>query len=379
MGRGNTFLTLLTLVLLLVTACGGRSKTAHVTGGDTLQIEFASNLTIIRYDGYTQIDVRNPWDTLRTLHTYLLVKEEDELPASLPEGTVVRTPLKQALVYTSMHNQLLAELKSFGAVKGVCDAQYIKLDFVQKAIEEGTIIDCGSSLSPDMERIIALHPDAILLSPYENNGGYGKLGKLGTPIVECADYMETSPLGRAEWIYFYGYLTGKEELAKSIFEQVKKEYQELSHVAKLQSRRPTVLCELKSGGSTWYIPGGQSTTGRWIEDAGGQYVFHHLPFSGAQPLPMEQILETAAEADVWLFKYHQPTYKTYRELAGEDPMYTQIKAYKDRRVYGCNTQFRSFYEYAPFHPETVLKDIISILHPHLWEDYQPMYYSPLAE
>lgn len=379
MRKGATSLTLLTLVLFLITACGNKGKTVHLTGGDTVRIEFASNLSIIRHEGYTQIQVRNPWDTLQTLHTYLLVKEEDELPSSLPEGTVVRTPLKQALVYTSMHNQILAELGSFEAIKGVCDAQYIKLDFVQKGIEAGKIVDCGSSLSPDMERIIALNPDAILLSPYENNGGYGKLGKLGTPIVECADYMETSPLGRAEWIYFYGYLTGKEDVAERIFEQVKKEYQQLSFMAKQQSHRPTVLCELKSGGSTWYIPGGQSTTGLWIEDAGGQYVFHDLPFSGAKPLPMEQVLEKAAEADIWLFKYHQSTAKTYRELAGEESMYTQVKAFKDRQVYGCNTHFQPFYEYAPFHPETVLKDLISILHPHLQIEGKPMYYSRLTE
>ena len=64
-------------------------------------------------------------------------------------------------------------------------------------------------MSPDIEKVIDMHPDGILLSPYENSGGYGRIEKLNVPILECADYMETSALGRAEWVRFYGLLFGK--------------------------------------------------------------------------------------------------------------------------------------------------------------------------
>ena len=76
---------------------------------------------------------------------------------------------------------------------------------------EWRIVDCGNGMNPDIEKIIDLRPDAIMLSPFENSGGYGRVGKLGVPVIECADYMETSPLGRAEWLRFYGLLVGQEQ------------------------------------------------------------------------------------------------------------------------------------------------------------------------
>lgn len=98
-----------------------------------------------------------------------------------------------------------------------------------------------------------------MLSPFENSGGYGRVGKLGVPVIECADYMETSPLGRAEWLRFYGLLVGQEQRGDSLFAQIEKEYLALKDLAAQATSRPTVLSDLKYG-SAWYIAGGQSTT-----------------------------------------------------------------------------------------------------------------------
>lgn len=154
------------LVVLLLSSCGGRSKTAFVlAAGDTIPLRYADNLTLITYPDYTVATLRNPWDTLKILHTYILVPSSQSLPAHLPEGTVVRTPLRKSLVYSSVHCSLMDELGVASSIGGVCDLKYIKLPAVEDGCRRGTIVDCGDGMNPDMEKIIDLHPDAILLSP----------------------------------------------------------------------------------------------------------------------------------------------------------------------------------------------------------------------
>lgn len=144
--------------------------------------------------------------------------------------------------------------------------------------------------SRNIEKIIDFHPDAILLSPFENSGGYGRIEKLGIPVIECADYMETSPLGRSEWVRFFGLLFGKRRQADSLFTAVRADYLQLCDLVKSVNQRPTVISELKSG-SAWYVPGGKSTTGRLYQDAGAAYVWAEDEHSGSIPLSFETVFD----------------------------------------------------------------------------------------
>ena len=369
---------IVTLVLLL-SACGGRSKTSSAfVNEEIIPLKYAENLTLIKGNGYTEARLRNPWDTTRILRTYILVDKDKEMPNHLPEGTIVRTPLSNALVYTGVHCALIKELGAVKSIGGICELQYIKVPEIQEGCQNGTIVNAGEGTNPDIEKIIDMHPDALLLSPYENSGGHGQVEKLKVPIIECADYMETSALGSAEWIRFYGLLFHQSAKADSIFTIVEKNYNELKELAASQSVKPKVMCELKSG-SAWYVPGGRSTTGKLYKDAGGDYVFDHYPNSGAVPLSFETIFDKAQEADVWVMKYNQPTDKTLSGIREDYSPYTRFKAYQQKKVYGCNTAYRRYYEDFPFHPDLVLKDLIRIFHPSLLPDYELKYFSNLAE
>lgn len=366
------------IMVLLLSACvrGGKTSSA-LSNGDTLVFRHAINLSIVEYPEYTVAKLRNPWDTLSVLHTYILTDKRKPLPDHLPEGTVIGVPLEKLLVYSAVHGSLLSELEAVGRIRGICSREYFKQTEVQELCEKGVITDCGNSMSPDIERIIELQPDGIMLSPYESSGGYGQLGKLGIPLIECADYMETSPLGRAEWMKFYGILIGKKALADSLFSAVEKEYRNVTRQAQKSSVRPTVISDLKYG-STWYISGGNSTTGRLFKDAGATYVFADLKNSGSVPLPFETVFDKGQHADYWFIKYNQKTEKTYQELEREFAPYARFHAFKNHRIYGCNSNYIPFYEESPFHPELLLKDVVKILHPDLLEGYTPQYFSKLA-
>ena len=366
-------------IVLLLAACGGGSKTSSVSlQGDTIPLKYAENLTLVKGEGYTEARLRNPWDTTALLHTYILVEKDKPLPNRLPEGTLVRTPLSNALVYTAVHCNLIQELGAVESIGGICELQYIKVPEIIEGCRNGSIVNAGEGTNPDMEKIIDLHPDALLLSPYENSGGHGQVEKLKIPIIECADYMETSALGSAEWIRFYGLLFHQSAKADSIFAIVEKNYNELKALAISQPTQPKVMCELKSG-SAWYVPGGNSTTGKLYNDAGGDYLFDHYPNSGAVPLSFETVFDKAQDADVWLMKYNQPTDKTLSDIQNDYSPYARFKAFKDGQVYGCNTNYAAYYEDFPFHPDLVLKDLIKIFHPSLLPEYELKYFSKLAE
>ena len=371
------YLSIVSLVLLL-SACGGGSKTSSAFEGEVLPLKYAENLTLIQGDGYTEARLRNPWDTTSILRTYILVDKDKEVPNHLPEGTLVRTPLSKALVYTATHCNLIHELGAVKSIGGICEIQYIKVPEIVEGCAIGTIVNAGEGTNPDIEKIIDLHPDALLLSPYENSGGHGQVEKLKIPIIECADYMETSALGSAEWIRFYGLLFGREALADSIFEEVEKNYNDLKALATAQQARPRLMCEVKSG-SAWYVSGGRSTTGKLYADAGADYIFASYPNAGGVPLSFETVFDKAQDADVWLMKYNHPKDKTYQSLQEDYAPYANFKAFKDKNIYHCNTAYRPYYEDFPFHPDRVLKDLIKIFHPSLLPEHELKYFSKLAE
>lgn len=366
------------ILVLLISACSGGSRTSShsETPVDTVIFRYAENIRILKFKNYAKVELRNPWDTLKTLHTYILTDRNNAKNSNLPEGTIVRTPLENAIVYSSVHNSLIAEIGGIESIAGVCDIQYIKHPQIKAMYEKGVITDCGSSMSPDIEKIIDLNADAVLLSPFENSGGYGRIESIGVPIIECADYMETSPLGRAEWMKFYGLLTGREQEADSLFRSVENEYLSLKQIAKDVTNRPTVISELKYS-SAWYVPGGKSTTAKMIDNAGADYIFSYTTESGSVPMSFETVLDKGQKADFWLIKYNQKQDKTYSELKKDYSPYTNFDAWKNKRIFGCNTSYVNFYEETPFHPEALLRDLIIIFHPEIMKDEKTRYFTGL--
>lgn len=374
-----SFFLPLWVTVLLLSACGGKNSTASGSAqGDTIPLHYSSNLSLIDYEDYIVAQLRNPWDTAKILHTYVLVDKNQPLPQELPQGTLVRTPLSKAIIYSSVHCSLLKDFGALNSIGGVCDLKYIKLPEIEEGCRNGTIADVGDGMNPNIEKIIDLHPDAILLSPFENSGGYGRVEKLNVPIIECADYMETSSLGRAEWMRFYGLLFGKKTEADAMFAAVERNYKDLQELVKPISFAPSVMCDLKTS-STWYTPGGNSTIAKLYSDAGANYIFREDTHSGSLPYPFEVIFEKGQQTDFWLIRYNQPVDKTYGELEKEFAPYAGFRPFKERNIYGCNTNRVPFYEETPFHPDWLLKDLIKIFHPSLLEGYELRYYNKLAE
>lgn len=355
------------MVALFLASCDARNSNDHtLKEGDTIPTKYAAHLTMVDYGDYIKADFRNPWDTTRTLQTLLLVPSDKELPADLPQGTVVRTPLRKSIVYTTIHNNLIDELGAGESVAGICDIKYIRNPRLRERIGKGKIADCGTSMAPNIEKILQLQPDAILLSAFENSNDHNKVGQTGIPIIDCTDYMESSPLGRAEWMKLFGRLYGKGHEADSIFETIEKAYLSTKARMKDVKERPIVLTEMIYG-QTWDVPGANSTVGVFIEDAGGKNPFDSFKQSGSVKLAPEEVLYMAEDADVWLLKYFRNVPLTASELASDNPIYSRFKAWKEDKLYGCDTDKTTYFEDAAFHPHWILAEFANLFHPELGE------------
>lgn len=384
---------------LLMAACqGGKTAAADAEDGDTLEMKYAKLLTIVKHgDGeensdeaedidyqYAEAIIANPWKAGTMLHRYILIpkgEEGDKTVAMLARRhstgarcttDTVRTPVESNLVFTAPHCQLLTELGCQNAITGVCDKDYINIPDIKSRAQADAkvahpIMDCGSSMQPDIERIIALHPEALLISPFENSGGYGKLDKLRIPVIETADYMETSPLGRAEWIKLYGLLLGSSK-ADSLFSAIEKEYLQLKAEAAKLPLGLSILTERKTG-NVWYVPGGKSTMGILLRDAHARYIFADDTHSGSLSMSPEQIIAKGNQVDVWAFKYFGGNALTKQDLLAEYQGYQALKAFQTGTVYETDTSCEPYFELTSFHPEILLREFIILSHPEAGDKF----------
>lgn len=363
------------LLVIAIAACRGGESGCKPMSGDTLKLRHASLLSIVECGEYTVVDVKNPWKE-SLLHRYILVDKSKELPQQLPAGTTLRVPLDSILLLSTVHAELVCDLGCADIVKGVCEAQYMTQEPIVEALNSGAVIDCGSSLNVDLEKVVQLSPQAVWVMPYEN-GGYGKLEKLPYPLVECAEYMENSPIAAAEWMRFYGRLIGKAPQADSLFSLVESSYMALRDSVAMIANRPTLMCELKTA-SAWYVPGGSSTIGRIYNDAGADYIFSSWKQTGSVPLSFETVLDKAADADFWLIKYAGDE-KRYSTLKNEYAGYVHFKPYRERNIYVCNLSHKRFYAETPFRPDILLRELVAIFHPQYMNQIELRYYEKMEE
>jgi iron complex transport system substrate-binding protein len=364
-------------ISLFLTSCGNGNKNEN--DAEILQhgnIRYATGFDIKKYANYVEVTVHNPWDSTNILRKYVLVEKDKALPPDLPAGVLIRTPLENVAVTSSIYCTILQELDMLKIISGVCEPQYVIIDYISKGIENGTIADLGQTGSPDIEKIILTNPEVIMIAPIQG-ASYGAIEKTHIPLIETPDYMESTPLGRAEWIKFYAVFLGKEEMADSLFSEIERQYNKIKEKTSHTSVRPTVFNDVRYG-NVWYVPGGKSYMANLMKDAGASYLWEDNPATGSIPLSYEMVLEKAETAQFWLIKYNNKfAGLTYENLKKEFKPYSYFDAFRNKNIYGCNTGIVTYYEDLPVHPEYILQDMAAIFHPELFPEYQPKYYKKL--
>ena len=363
------------LSLVFFVACAPRvQETVDKTQGDNL-MRHARNISVYEKDYGYRMEVMCPWDTTLSLGSFAIVKDTAKAVDKDVTG-ILNVPVRSVISFSATQWAVFLRLGEIDRVKGILEGRFVTDSTMRALLEQEKVYDIGTEAAADVERMIQLQPDALLYSPYFD-GNQGGLNVTGAVLFPFADYMENTPLGRAEWIRVIGILAGCEDKADAWFDDIERRYNALSTLCAEVEHRPTVFSDLAFNGQ-WYVAGGKSYIAKLFADAGADYIWKDNPSTASVPMDAESILAKAQHADYWRVINSNPFPMTYESLSKESPVYPLFDAVKNRQILVCDILQTGYFEQSQCEPDLLLADFIHFFHPELltgeWEGYRPKYY-----
>jgi len=372
--------TLLLFLMISLLGCNQNKKVNSLVPIAVLnQVYYAKGLSIFKYPGYSIVKVENPWPNASKSYTYILHEKNGIIPDSLKQNTIISVPVKTIVVTSTTHIPSLEMLGVENSLIGFPNTNYISSFKVRKQIDARKVRDVGNDQSLNTEVLIDLAPDVIIGHGIDNNNPtLDNLQKSGLKVLLNGDWNEQTPLGKAEWIKFFGVLYDQNDKANAIFKFIESEYKKTTLLALKETTKPTVL----SGAifeNHWYLPQGNSWFAQVIKDASAHYLWEETKGTGSLSLSFETVFDRAQNADYWI---GLGEFTALNEMTESNPHYKEFKAFKNKNIYSYSTKKGSkggvlFYELAPNRPDLVLKDILKIIHPELLPKYQPYFFERL--
>ncbi len=347
--------------------------------GDTLAVNYAKGFTIVQYEGYKILNVENPWPEADKTYSYLLVENESKVPSKIKYDQRINIPVSKIVVTSTTHIPSLEALNRESSLVGFPGLEYISSEKTRQLIKENKITELGKNEAINTEVLISLEPDVVIgFAVNGNNKTFNTIEKSGIPVVFNGDWVEESPLGKAEWIKFFGAFFNLSEEAEQLFNDVETAYNDAKELAKSSGEKPSVLAGSMYK-DQWYVPYGNAWQAQFIKDANAEYIYAHTKGSGSMALSFETVLSEAQNTEYWVAPGQ---FKSIEHLRETSSHYNQFDAVKNRKVFTySNTTGETggvlYYELAPNRPDLVLKDLISIFHPELLPDYETTFFKPL--
>jgi len=370
------FLFFLTINLLFFACSWQKLPKVDVSKFDftisTSNPEYAKGFKISVSGKIIMVEIFLPWDSLHAARKFYLLDENTDYESLPEDGTIIKTPVKSMVCLSATHLSFADALGLLHKITGVSSADFVVSPEFQNLVKTGAIKEIGISDHFKLEQLIALHPEIVMVSPQAGQG-FEPLVNAGLNVVPNGDYLETTPLGQAEWIKFMGVFFNKENEANQIFDSIKLAYNSLKILTENVKYRPTVLSGKQYGGF-WDLPGGKSFVAQFFNDAGARYIYENNQETGSHTLDFESVYAMGIDADFWRFLVYSNDDFTLESLRNEDLRYSDFKAYKQNKVLVCNTLKKSFYQKGLLEPQIILADLIKIFHPELLPDYQNTYY-----
>ncbi len=355
------------------------TEPADFQKGDELEIENAAGFSITRFENYSILKVNTPWPEAEDPFIYLLSEKNTQIPEDIDYDQRVEVPVESIVVTSTTHIPALEALNDEEKLVGFPGLNYISSEKTRELIEADKISELGQNENINTEVLIDLSPDVVIgFAVNASNKSFETIQKTGIPVIYNGDWTEATPLGKAEWIKFFGALFGKEEKANEIFNTIKKEYLSAKKLAKTSDAKPTVIAGSMYN-DKWYMPYGNSWQAQFIKDANANYLYSDTRGDGSLSLAFESVLDKAQDAEFWV---SSGQFTSYEQLFNESEHYRRFKAVQKKNVYSVSlskgeTGGIIFYELGPQRPDLILKDLISIFHPKLLKDHKPVFYKPL--
>lgn len=342
-----------------------------------VNLQYAQGFSLEYQSTYKRLSLYSANDTIQ----YLLLPRDATPPSESECDQIIRIPVQRVVTQSTTHLALIRFIDAQESVVGVDNAAYVYDTIFSNATASDAILEVGSGATLNAERVIALQPDLLLVSsmPGSSLDAYQKFINLGIPVLLVAEWMESTPLGKAEWVMLMAALFNEESLATQRFENTVQSYDSLVSLAKQAQGKPSVIVGAPFQG-TWYVPGATSYRTALLRDAGADWPWSQDSTAVSFPVDFERMYEYGLTADFWL---DPGQVFTQQELLGIDERFADFKAIQQNTVFNSNRRLNSaqsgndYYESGVIYPDRILADLIKILHPDLLPDHELYYYQSI--
>ncbi|MDP2890857.1 MAG: ABC transporter substrate-binding protein [Bacteroidota bacterium] len=329
----------------------------------------------------TRLDVFNPWENARNfIYSYYLIPKSIAIPDSLASRAIIRTPVEKVVVLSTTHIGFIQKLGLESTIIGVSGKDFVSNPIVRKGIEEGLVHDVGYDQNLNYELLLQLKPDLVMAYGIGADvaAHLSKMKDLNIPVVINAEYLEETPLGRAEWLLFMGSFYNQNDHAQQVFNEIVMEYDSMKALVSLSNHKPLILSGLPYK-DNWWVPGGKSYMANLIADAGGDYIWKDNPSRESFVVSLENAIMKATHADLWI---NTGQTNSIQDILESDERFKIIPALQKKMVYNDNKQMNptggnEVWETGAANPQELLRDLIHIFHPEIKSDSAFHYYQKL--
>jgi iron complex transport system substrate-binding protein len=342
-------------------------------------VMYAKGLELYHYEGFTVMKVTKPWPEATSGFTYILKQKNGIVPDSLKHIPVITVPIQSIVVTSTTHIPALEMLGVENTLIGFPSTNFISSSKTRKRINAGKVREVGVNESLNTEVLIDMKPDAIVTFGINNNNStIDNLKKSGLNVLINGDWTEQSPLGKAEWIKFFGALYNLDSRANNLFNSIETNYIKALAIAKKATKNPTVI----SGGmyqDQWFVPQGESWASLFLKDAKANYLWQDSKGFGSLSLSFEKVFEKGQNAEFWIAP---GDYSSLKQMKDSNIHYAEFESFKNKKVYSyaLNKGPKGgivYFELASARPDLVVKDLIRIIHPELLPKYSPFFFKKL--
>ncbi len=369
------------LLLVSLNACK-KNKQPHIPN-NTNQVEnetkYAKGYSLHDYLNYKKLTIHTSYQGDKNAQDFYLVPKSLEIPKALGNKNIIRTPVERIVVTSTTHIPMLELLGVENKLVGFPNTSFISSSKTRTLIDKGAVTDIGQEQNINTEILIELQPELVVgFGVSSTNQVFQNIKKMGIPVVMNSDWLEQDPLGRAEWIRFFGALFQKDSLALAQFDEIATNYNNIKAKALDSNVEPTVL----SGSlfqDVWHMPAGNSFVAHFLRDAKSNYLWKNTVGTGSLSLSLESVLEKGKDAEYWI----APGYFTSKtRMIQNSPHYKEFASFtKDKMYTYANTKGPTggvlYFELATARPDLVLKDLVHIFHPELTPDYKMTFFEKL--
>ncbi len=347
-----------------------------------MEVQYAQRFALWRRGADWRVEVRLPAGDSVRRYRYTFLSIEGIQKQGPLNGDTLLTPVQRLACFSATHVGAVEALGAVDRLVATTDTAWLYSAAARQRVRSGRAVGLREP-STETERLLAQRPDLVMVSAsgVAESDAHQKLQELGLRVMLNADWLESHPLGRAEWVRVFGVMLGRVEAADSLFARVAARYDSLRQVAMASARPRTTVLTGRHWKGVWYVPGGRSFAAVLLRDAGFAYPWAADTNTGSLPLAPELVLKTAGTAEVWL---NHDELSSRKALLAEDARYGQYAAFRSGRLFNKTLRTtpsggNDFWELGMVRPDLLLEDLIAIGQPELLPGHRFTFYQRFSD